>query len=474
MDPILPLSIVKRKKVGMHHKGKAPTTAQQAPLEVVQEEPEPPSSASSTYSFDLSHSFSSPRSSYDSKGSVRTAATSPTPSFTAFDNPSTENPETTTAAGKEEKPTKMPCGTSFLHMGPPTPISTSPVPPSSPKPVRPPRNPLRQQRKPVPTAPLPPTPNDSLASHPNSFPRLRPPKVVPQPVIIQTPPLQVLRPQQSQPQLSVPRPATAPHQSSSSSSSASCYDPSRNTSTTSLSSTRTAQTTSNVALTQFEKRAARQVLTSRGRSTLRSETSDAPPVFVYAFLSDSIILSLLFTRDLQKDVQKQPARIVSGYEMSILEGGRSNYPLLFPSSSSSESQEQQPAVEGFLIYNLSSSDRRKIQDFPFHPHWRRASTPETTTPLFEMIQVEVDDGTGKLVKATTIAWRKDVAKVTGLKLIPKAWDVEKGRKACVTAYLSVYCSPAKSAERLKKTAQKKQVRAKDDTTVALRNVKSID
>lgn len=91
-----------------------------------------------------------------------------------------------------------------------------------------------------------------------------------------------------------------------------------------------------------------------------------------------------------------------------------------------------------------------------------------------MIQVEVDDGTGKLVKATTIAWRKDVAKVTGLKLIPKAWDIEKGRKACVTAYLSVYCSPAKSAERLKKTAQKKQVRAKDDTTVALRNVKSID
>lgn len=294
MDPILPLSIVKRKKVGMHHKWKAPTPAQQAPLEVVQEEPEPPSSASSTYSFDLSRSFSSPRSSYDSKGSIRTAATSPTPSLKAFDIPSTENQETT-AASKEEKPTKMPCGTSFLHMGPPTPIFTSPVPPSSPKPskladaslpcrtilvdplapllspVRPPRNPLRQQRKPVPTAPLPPTPNDELASHPNC-PRLRPPKVVPQLVIIQTPPLQVLRPQHSQPQLSVPRPATAPHQSSSSSSS-SYYDTSRNTSTTSLSSTRTAQTTSNVALTQFEKRAARHVSTSRGRSTLRSETS---------------------------------------------------------------------------------------------------------------------------------------------------------------------------------------------------------
>ncbi|KAG9023150.1 hypothetical protein FS837_005939 [Tulasnella sp. UAMH 9824] len=474
MDPVLPLTIVKRKKVGMqapHHKVKAPASAQQAPLEVVQEESEPPSSASSTYSFDLSRSLSSPRSSYDSKRSVSTADTSPAPSLkrVSLDDSHNDTQEATATTTKEQKPTKMPCGTSFLHMGPPTPISTSPIPPASPpKPTRPPRNPLRQQRKPAPTAPLPPTPNDELPSRSN-HPRLRPPKVVPQPVVIQTPPLQVLRPQYSLPQLPVARPATAPHASSSSS--PSYYDTSRNTSTTSLSSTRSAQTTSNVALTQFEKRAARQALTSRGRSTLSSEASDAQPVFVYAFLSDSIILSLLFTRDLQKDVQRQPARIASGYEMSILEGGRSNYPLLVPTPAS----QQQSAVEGFLIYNLSESDRRKLQDFPFHPHWRRNSTPQKTTPLFEMIEVDVDDGTGKIVKATTIAWKKDVTKVTGLKLIPKAWDAEKGRKACVKAYLSVYCTPEKSAERLKmkKKGQKKQLRAKDDIAVVLRNVQSL-
>ncbi|KAG8920925.1 hypothetical protein FRC00_009350 [Tulasnella sp. 408] len=457
MDPVLPLTIVKRKKVGMqaphHHKGKAPTAGQQAPLEVVQEESEPPSSASSTYSFDLSRSSSSPRSSYDSKRSVSTADTSPAPSLkrVSLDDSHNDTQEAPATTSKEQKPTKMPCGTSFLHMGPPTPISTSPIPPASPpKPTRPPRNPLRQQRKPAPTAPLPPTPNDELPSRSN-HPRLRPPKVVPQLVVIQTPPLQVLRPQHSLPQLPVPRPATAPHASSSS---PSYYDTSRNTSTSSLSSTRTAQTTSNVALTPFEKRAAH-----------------AQPVFVYAFLSDSIILSLLFTRDLQKDVQRQSARIVSGYEMSILEGGRSNYPLLVPTPAS----QQQSAVEGFLIYGLSDSDRRKLQDFPFHPHWRRNSTPEKTTPLFEMIEVEVDDGTGKIVKATTIAWKKDVTKVTGLKLIPKAWDAEKGRKACVKAYLSVYCTPEKSAERLKmkKKGQKKQLRAKDDIAVVLRNVQSL-
>lgn len=216
------------------------------------------------------------------------------------------------------------------------------------------------------------------------------------------------------------------------------------------------------------------MVTSRERSTLGSGASepDAQPVFVYAFLSDSIILSLLFTRDLQKDVQRQPARIVSGYGMSILEGARSNYPLLVPTTPDSQ---QQSAVEGFLIYNLSASDRRKLQDFPFHPHWRRSSTPQTTTPLFEMIEVNVDDGKGKIVKATTIAWKKDVTKMTGLKLIPKAWDAEKGRKACVAAYLSVYCTPEKSAERLKmkKKGQKKEVRAKDDINVVLRNVQSL-
>ncbi|KAG8905845.1 hypothetical protein FRC01_008220 [Tulasnella sp. 417] len=503
MDPVLPLTIIKRKKVGMqppHHK-----VAQQAPLEVVQEESEPPSSASSTYSFDLSRSSSSPRSSYDSKRSVSTANTSPAPSLkqVSLDESSNDTQEATGTTTKEQKPTKMPCGTSFLHMGPPTPISTSPIPPASPpKPMRPPRNPLRQQRKPAPTAPLPPTPNDELPTRSNN-PRLRPPKVVPQPVIIQTPPLHVLRPQHSTPQLSTRRPATAPHHSTSSSTSStsssayslpSYYDPSRNTSTTSISS---AHTTSNVALTPFEKRAAHQVPTSRERSTLNSEASgerfwlhlkhpyqktltdgpssfsseqDAQPIFVYAFLSDSIILSLLFTRDLRKDVPRQPARIVSGYEMSILEGGRSNYPLLVPTAP--DSQQQPPAVEGFLIYNLTASDRRKIQDFPFHPHWRRASTPQTTTPLFEMIEVDVDDGTGKIVRATTIAWKKDITRLTGLKLIPKAWDAEKGRKACVSAYLSVYCTPEKSAERLKRKIQKKQLRAKDDIVV-LRKVPSL-
>lgn len=138
MDPVLPLTIVKRKKVGMqaphHHKVKAPVSAQQAPLEVVQEESEPPSSASSTYSFDLSRSSSSPRSSYDSKRSVSTADTSPAPSLkrVSLDDSHNDTQEATSTTTKEQKPTKMPCGTSFLHMGPPTPISTSPIPPASP------------------------------------------------------------------------------------------------------------------------------------------------------------------------------------------------------------------------------------------------------------------------------------------------------------------------------------------------------
>ncbi|KAG8978789.1 hypothetical protein FRB90_008342, partial [Tulasnella sp. 427] len=458
MDPVLPLNIIKRKKVAPlqhHHKGKG-TTAQQAPLEVVQEEPEPSSSASSAYSFNLSHSSSSsssPRSSCDSKRSVSTTATSVAPSLL---DDSTDDKQVTTPPHNQPN---MPCGTSFLHMGPPTPLSMSPIPPSSPKPLRPPRNPLRQQRKPVPTAPLPPTPSEQPPSQP------LPKKVAPPPIIIQTPHTQLLRPQQSEPQLASPvvRPATAPHRatfsssstsSTSTSTSPSYYDPSRNSSTTSLSSTRTSKTTSNVALTPFEKRTADALHASPSRAR-SNEASDAPPVFVYAFLSDSIILSLLFTRDLQKDVQKQPARIVSGYDLSVLEGGRSNYPLL---STSSSSAAPQAAVEGFLVYDLSPSDRRKIQDFPFHPHWRRASTPQTTTPLFETIQVDVDDGSGKLVKATTIAWRKDVSKMTGLKLIRKSWDVEKGRKACVAAYLSVYCSPEKSAERLNLKKKEKELK----------------
>ena len=148
------------------------------------------------------------------------------------------------------------------------------------------------------------------------------------------------------------------------------------------------------------------------------------PIFVYGFLSDSFLLSMVLPTPTA--YQKSHAHL-KGW--SLRTPVTSNYPALTLSRPSGLELELSTGVNGLLLDGLSKDDRRRVKQF--HPH----SGAGDMSPLVERVNVTVQLDTGKFVDAITYAWKSDL----DLKLSQEEWDPLMVQRTSMSDYLVAFC-----------------------------------
>jgi len=139
-------------------------------------------------------------------------------------------------------------------------------------------------------------------------------------------------------------------------------------------------------------------------------------VFVYGYLADPLLLSLVLGGLLPKGIKVEHATL-EGYNLTTLRA--SNFPVLTQSTS------QSAPVEGLLLKGLSSEERQAIRDF--HPKLGEYSAE---APLLEKTALKVVLRNGLAgVEATAFTWAGSDELLSG-----SPFDAKAARAASVKAF----------------------------------------
>jgi len=157
----------------------------------------------------------------------------------------------------------------------------------------------------------------------------------------------------------------------------------------------------------------------------KAPSTARPPIFVYGYLTDHLLLSLLLFGRLRDQKELKTAKVM-GYDLRIVE--RSRFPVLVSSSSPS-------AVEGFLLYDLSAQERNRIKNF--HPRLQNSDTG-AHMPLLCKTNMTVQLEDGEEVEAISFLWNDRLNDVHQLTLSEGSWDSKAARKMSLKAYAAVF------------------------------------